>query len=142
MSETLKKDRAAAAIAYHDRGFNCAQSVCCAFLDKTDLDEETLFRVTEGLGLGMGGMEGTCGAISAAAILAGLTCSTGHTDHPDSKAISYRASKACLAAFREKNTTLVCQELKGVKTKKPLRSCPDCIRDAVQIIEEKLFGEE
>lgn len=66
-SETNKKTRAEQAIAFHDRGFNCAQSVVCAFADKTGLDETTLFRITEGLGLGMGCMEGTCGAISAAA---------------------------------------------------------------------------
>ena len=41
------------------------RSVAFAFLDKVDIDPETLFKVTEGLGLGMGGMEGTCGAISA-----------------------------------------------------------------------------
>ena len=65
MSEETTKDRASLAIEYHDKGYNCCQSVCCAFKDKVDLDEKTLFRITEGLGLGMGCMEGTCGAISA-----------------------------------------------------------------------------
>ena len=68
MSEDKKKDRYQIATDYHNRGYNCCQSVCFAFLDQVDLDEKTLFRVTEGLGLGMGGMEGTCGAISAAAV--------------------------------------------------------------------------
>ncbi len=39
---------------------------------KTGVDEATMFRFTEGMGLGMGGMEGTCGAIGAAAVLSGL----------------------------------------------------------------------
>ena len=72
MSEITKESRADRAIACHNKGYNCAQSVAFAFLDKVDIDPETLFKVTEGLGLGMGGMEGTCGAISAAAVLAGL----------------------------------------------------------------------
>ena len=126
----------------HKRGYNCAQSVAFAFLDKVDIDPETLFKVTEGLGLGMGGMEGTCGAISAAAVLAGLKISTADLEKPNSKGTSYKASKACIAAFKEKNSTIVCRELKGVDTGKVLRACPDCIRDAVAIIEENLFPEE
>ena len=94
MSEDKKKDRYEIATDYHHRGYNCCQSVCFAFLDHIDLDEKTLFRVTEGLGLGMGGMEGTCGAISAATVLAGLKCSTADLEHPNSKAITYKDAKA------------------------------------------------
>lgn len=141
MSEKTAPDRAKQAIAYHDKGFNCAQSVACAFTDKTGISQETLFKVTEGLGLGMGCMDGTCGAISAAAVLSGLTRSTGHTECPDSKAISYEASKICISAFKEMNKSLVCRELRGEDTGTPLRSCPGCIEDAVHIIEEHLFPE-
>lgn len=28
----------------HKKGYNCAQSVSCAFSDRTDFDEETIFR--------------------------------------------------------------------------------------------------
>ena len=49
MSEDKKKDRYQIATDYHNRGYNCCQSVCFAFLDQVDLDEKTLFRVTEGL---------------------------------------------------------------------------------------------
>lgn len=142
MSEITKESRADRAIACHNKGYNCAQSVAFAFLDKVDIDPETLFKVTEGIGLGMGGMEGTCGAISAAAVLAGLKISTADLEKPNSKGTSYKASKACIAAFKEKNSTIVCRELKGVDTGKVLRACPDCIRDAVAIIEENLFPEE
>ena len=71
-------------------GYNCAQSVACAFADKVDLDKVALFKVTEGLGLGMGGMNGTCGAISAAAVLAGLKDSTGDLELANSKAFLIR----------------------------------------------------
>ena len=140
--EKTEIDKAKQANAFHDRGFNCAQSVACVFADKTDLDEKTLFRVTEGLGLGMGCMDGTCGAISAAAVLAGPKCSTGHTDGPDSKAISYEAAASCIRAFKEKNGSLVCRELRGEDTGTPLRSCPGCIEDGVRIIQEHLFKED
>ena len=141
--EKTEIDKAKQANAFHDRGFNCAQSVACVFADKTDLDEKTLFRVTEGLGLGMGCMDGTCGAISAATVLAGLKCSTADLEHPNSKAVTYKDAKACVRAFKDRNGTVICRELKGLDSpdKKVVRTCPDCIKDAVEIIETTLYGE-
>ena len=40
--------------------------------------------------------------------------------------------------FAEQNSSLTCKELKGVETGKVLRSCPDCIMDAVEIAEKVL----
>ena len=40
-------------IARHDKGYNCAQSVACTYADLVGLDEETMFKVTEGLGKGI-----------------------------------------------------------------------------------------
>ena len=57
------------AIANHDKKYNCCQAVACSFCKETGVDEETLFRAGEAFGLGMGGMEGTCGAISGAVML-------------------------------------------------------------------------
>ena len=113
--------------------------MACAFADKVDLDKVALFKVTEGLGLGMGGMNGTCGAISVAAVLAGLKDSTGDLELANSKAVSYKDARECIARFLEKNQSVVCRDLKGVETGKVLRACPDCISDAVEIIGEVLF---
>lgn len=138
----LTSDRAEEALKKHASGYNCAQAVSCVFCDITGVDEETMFRFTEGLGLGMGGMEGTCGAIGAAAVLSGLKNSTAKLDKPDSKRVSYEASRSCLKSFKEQNGSVVCKDLKGIETGKVLRSCNDCITDAVKIIEQKLFSEE
>ncbi|MFR5602232.1 MAG: C-GCAxxG-C-C family protein [Lachnospiraceae bacterium] len=140
MSET-PNSRVEAALNYHKRGFNCAQSVVCAFSDLAGMEEETLFKISEGLGLGMGGMEGTCGAISAAALLSGLKNSTADLEKPNSKAVSYKDAKTCISNFKQKNGSVVCKDLKGVETGAVLRSCDGCIEDAVRIIEETLFGE-
>ena len=58
-------------IERHDKGYNCAQSVACTYADLVGLDEATMFKVTEGLGKGMGGTLATCGALSGACVLAG-----------------------------------------------------------------------
>ena len=139
MSKDTIESRVALALEKHSKGYNCAQSVSCAFSDLTDLDEKTIFRMTEGLGLGMGGMDGTCGAISAAAVLSGIKLSTCNLEAPDSKKISYNTSKTCIDTFKQLNGSVVCRELKGVDTGTPLRPCNECIADAVRIIGEHLF---
>lgn len=126
-------------IERHDKGYNCAQAVACTYCDLVGIDEETMFRITEGMGLGMGNMEGTCGAVSGACALAGMKNSTGNLETPNSKAKTYQLSKAILNGFKEQNGSVICKDLKGVATGKPLRSCPDCIKDAAALAEKILF---
>lgn len=72
------------AIELHDKGCNCAQAVACAFAEEIGVPEETLFAAAEGFGLGMGGMEATCGAVSGAVMLAGFknSCADPRTRRP------------------------------------------------------------
>ena len=96
----------------------------------------------EAQGLGMGGMKGTCGAVSGAVLLAGMKNSTGNTEHPDSKGATYKLSREIVKEFQEKNSSVVCEELKGVETGNVLRSCGGCIKDAVLLAGKILYGEE
>lgn len=122
------------------QGYNCAQSVACTYCDLVNVDEETMFRMTEGFGAGMGCMEGTCGAVSAACALAGLKNSTGNLKEPGSSKDTCRLSGEIVKKFREKNQSVICKDLKGALTGKPLRSCPGCIQDAAVLVEEVLFA--
>ncbi len=126
----------------HRKGYNCAQSVACAYCDLVGLDEQSVFRATEAFGLGMGGMQATCGAVSGAVMLAGLKNSCGDLEAPVSKGKTYQISKQLVEAFQKKNGSLVCKELKGVETGCPLRSCNDCIADAAELVEQILFAEK
>lgn len=136
------KTRVEETIKRHDIGYNCAQAVACTYCDLVGVDEEMMFRITEAFGAGMGGMEGTCGAVSGACALAGMKASTGNLEKPNSKKDSYQLSKEILKQFKEQNGSVVCRELKGVGTGTPLRSCQDCIKDAAAIAERVLFTEE
>jgi C_GCAxxG_C_C family probable redox protein len=131
-------DRIAKAIENHNKNYNCCQAVACAYCDLLGVDEETIFKAGEAFGLGMGGMDGTCGAISGAVLLAGLKNSTANLDQPNSKAATYKLSAAIVKAFKEKNGAVACRDIKGVDTGKVLRSCPGCIEDAARIAEEIL----
>ena len=114
------------AVANHKKKYNCAQAVACAFCDKLGRDEKEVFELMEAFGLGMGTM-GTCGAVSAMAAVVGMVESDGAL-----------AMKALTKKFKEKNGTVVCKELKGVETKKVIRSCDGCVQDAAELLEEYL----
>ena len=126
------------AINLHDKKYNCAQAVACAFADEVGIDMQTLFKACEGFGLGMGCMNGTCGAISGAVMLAGFKNSDGNIDNPGTKASTYQIAKTILEKFEEKNKATRCRDLKGVDNGIVLRSCPGCIEDAVEIVQEVL----
>ena len=125
-------------IVRHDKGYNCAQSVACTYADLVGLDEATMFKVTEGLGKGMGGTLATCGALSGACVLAGMKRSTGNLETPDSKLETYKLAEEIVNKFQEQCHSLVCKELKGLDTGKVLIPCPDCIMNAARIAEEVL----
>lgn len=126
------------AIELHNKGFNCAQAVACSLCEEIGVPEEVAFAACEGFGLGMGGMEATCGAVSGAVMLAGFKNSCGDPEHPGTKGATYKLSREIVKQFDEKNSSVTCKELKGVETGKVLRSCPDCIRDAVEIAQKVL----
>ncbi len=126
------------AISLHDKKYNCAQSVACAFSKELGVDRELLFKLCEGFGFGMGCADGTCGAISGAVALIGLKNSDGNIEAPATKAETYKLSKELLQKFNAKNGSTICRELKGIDTNTVLRSCPGCIEDAVELVQEIL----
>ena len=128
-------------IERHNKGYNCAQAVACTYCDLVGMDEETMFKATEALGLGMGGMEGTCGAVTAACVIAGAKNSTVEMGGPGSKGATYKISKEIVRRFKEESGSVICKELKGVETGTPAKACPDCVKDAARILEEVVFGE-
>ena len=132
MSERIKM-----ADELHRKGYNCSQSVAVACADLVDVPKETLFKATEGYGFGMGTMDGTCGALTGALLIAGLKNSTGNLESPKSKGATMKISKAMLTNFREKSGAIICRELKGVDTGKMICSCPDCIKHGVEVVEEQ-----
>ena len=129
------------AIELHDKGFNCAQAVACAFAEEMEIDESIIFKMMEGHGLGMGCMEGTCGAVTAACVIAGAKNSTVEMGGPGSKGATYKISKEIVRRFKEESGSVICKELKGVETGTPAKACPDCVKDAARILEEVVFGE-
>lgn len=132
-------DRKELALQLHHQKFNCAQSVACAFCNVMGYDPQVVFKLSEGFGGGMGTM-GTCGAVSAMAMVIGMKNSDGNLDAPATKAESYKLMREATRMFEEKNKSIICREIKGVDTGEVLRSCDGCIEDAVAILDELLLG--
>ena len=127
------------ALENHKKGMNCAQAVACAFAETLGVDENVLFAMAEGFGAGMGGMQCTCGAVSGAILLAGIKNSSADVSSPTTKGATYKLSKEIVEAFQQKNSSVICKELKGIESGKVLRSCDGCIEDAVEIAERILL---
>ena len=122
------------AILNHQKGYNCAQSVVCAFCDKLNISEDELFRLSEAFGFGMG-CANVCGAVSAMVFIAGYVKSFGIDKLPETnKKESYALSKQMIEEFKNKNKSILCSDIKGCN----LRSCDGCIEDCVEIIEKHL----
>lgn len=122
----------------HTRGYNCAQIVLCSYAEELGIDEETLFRISEGFGAGM--MQ-TCGAVTAMFMALGLANSSGNLQVCDTKPQTMKKVRELAAEFEQKNGSIVCRELKGIDTGKVLRSCDGCIEDGIRILGEYLLDD-
>ena len=102
---------------------NCCQAVAGAFADTLAMDEATLMNLASGFGSGMGTMEGTCGALAGAIVVAGLRTGGNGT---------MSLSRKILPRFKELCGATICRDLKGIGTGKVLCSCEDCVRNAIR----------
>ena len=124
------------------KGYNCAQAVACVFAEEAGADKKTVFRMAEGFGSGMGTMQGVCGALVGAVMLAGLSRSTANLEQPDSKPRTAALARTLMKAFEQEAGAVYCKDLKGVGTGKPLLACPDCMRLACRLAAREVFPEK
>lgn len=140
-----REETVARALELHTKGYNCAQAVACALAQAldgaVDLDEAGLFAACEGLGLGMGDMGGTCGAISGACVVSGLVGSTRRLDAPDSKAVTYAVGRDLLGRYRDAVGSVTCAQIKGRTGGPVLMACHDCVGTGAGVAYDVLVGE-
>ena len=110
---------------------NCAQAVIATYADMVGITEQQAMDLGNAFGSGMGNMEGTCGALTGAAIIVGLA--TGD------KLRSRKVMAKIMTEFQERNGATQCKLLKGVGTGQVLRSCEGCVADASELLENELF---
>lgn len=110
--------------------YNCAQAVACSYCDITGMDEETIKNATAAFGAGMGSFDGSCGALSGAAVIIGLA--------NKDRAKSMADIREIMNLFRKQNGSVICKDLKGIETKRVMRECNDCVADACRLLDQTL----
>ena len=117
---------------------------------RSGLDRETALRVAGAFGAGMARTGGTCGAVTGALMVIGLTYAKTVQGDDDSRERTYALAQEFMDAFRERNGSLLCRELLGadVSTPEGMRTvrerdlfrtvCPAFVSSAGQILERLL----
>ncbi len=117
--------------------YNCCQAVVCAYCDKYGGDSESVFRLAEGFGGGMGGLKETCGAVTGMFMAIGLHNSAGDQYDPrKTKAKTYKDVQNSAAAFKTICGALDCRDLKTPTDGRPIVSCERCVETAAEILEQ------
>jgi C_GCAxxG_C_C family probable redox protein len=145
-------ERTAMAEELFQKGFNCAQSVLCAFGNEAGMDRETCLRVAGSFGAGMAGRAETCGAVSGGLMALGLRYGMMKEGDALTKKKNYEEAKKFMAEFERKNGSVVCRDLLGCdiftsegaknNSEKKLTStlCPQLVKSAVEILENQFGG--
>lgn len=130
-------------------GYNCAQSVACAFAQRLGIDDRTARLMASGFGGGIGREQLTCGAVTGAVMAIGCRWfDPGNI--AGTKALVYEKTREVLRRFKELHGTISCRELLGVDLKTPegqkqareqdlfhLR-CEPYVQEACRIVEQML----
>lgn len=120
-----------------EKMYNCCQAVVCAYCEELGVKEEDVFRMTEGFGLGMGGLKDTCGAVTGMFLTIGLKNSAGDRNDPyATKKDTYEKILKAAEVFRQRMGSIYCRDLKTEEGPQPLPCCKKCVEEAAAIIDE------
>ncbi len=92
-------------------GFNCAQAVLTSFTDRFDTDKETLFKIANGFGGGMGRKQEVCGAVTGAIMAISLVHGRGEIDSLENQETTYRKVRELIDTFTKEFGTVICRDL-------------------------------
>ncbi len=110
--------------------YNCAQAVASTYADVMGVDEEMAMNMTAAFGTGMGNMEGTCGALVGAGVVASMVT----RDRVKARA----QMKQMMDQFQAHTGATQCKLLKGIGTGRVLCACNDCVHLAATLLEQTL----
>lgn len=113
-----EKTRGELAGEYFLSGYNCSQSVVKAFADLIPVDAETLLKMSSSFGGGMGRLREVCGTVSGSFLILGALYGYDGPETGEKKAVHYARIQEFARAYEEKQGSIVCRELLGLKEKR------------------------
>ena len=121
---------------FNEKKYNCCQAVICAYCDEYGVDDKEIFKLAEGFGGGMGGLQDTCGAVTGLFMAIGIHNSAGDKSQPaKTKADTYKAVQNMAKIFEDVNGSIYCRDLKKVENGKQVVSCQRCVEVGAKIVE-------
>jgi C_GCAxxG_C_C family probable redox protein len=136
------------AIEHFRSGFNCAQSIVCAFTEDVKDPEKILPMISCGFGAGMGRLQETCGAVTGAFMVIGLRNCRSLITNKERKEKTYSMIRGFSEEFKAKNGAIDCKNLLKVdlNTEEGMKYahenhlfetiCEKCIANSAGILEE------
>ena len=94
-------------------GYNCAQSVFCAFCKDFGIDFEVGLKMTSSMGGGMGRLREVCGAVSSMFLLVGLKRGYIENNNDEIKANHYKLIQDLADEFKNEFGSILCRDLLG-----------------------------
>lgn len=131
------------------KGYNCAQSILYAFRGESGLPEETVLKISSGLGAGMGRKGEVCGAVTGGILVLGMRHGWVANDDRTARETTYAKTQELMSQFALKHGSCICRDLlKGcdLTTEEGQRSfeggdylaaiCSKCVQSVVEILEQ------
>jgi C_GCAxxG_C_C family probable redox protein len=140
-----KSEKAGAMMTEHH--MNCAQSVLYVFSEEYGLDRNMALKVAMGFGGGMGRTGKTCGAVTGAYMVLGLSQRINENNPRESIERTYKLVREFNQKFTALNGSTVCKELIKYDLNSPEELtearnkgvfstvCPKLVSDAVKVLE-------
>jgi len=129
---------------------NCSQGVLNSYAAEFGLERGLALRLALGFGGGIARGGNTCGAVTGASMVLGLSLKATAENPLQDREEAYAAIQEFNRRFIARHGTLVCRELLGLDLSRPegleearrrqlfVTRCPDLVKSAVQILEDML----
>ena len=96
-------------------GFNCCQSVYCAFADEMGMTLSEAAKKSSPFGAGFGKLREVCGAVTGMVMVLGEIEGYSDPKDPKSKKALYETVRKLCCSFEESEGSIICRELLGLK---------------------------
>lgn len=119
--------------------YNCCQAVISAYCDEYGIDDSVIFAMTEGFGLGMGGLKETCGAVTGMFMAIGLHNSAADKSDPrKTKMQTYEDIRNAAKEFEKQCGSIYCRDLKANTDADGTQivGCDRCVELAAEYVEK------
>ncbi len=139
------------ALDYFTKGYSCSEAIAAAYAPKLGLDRQTAVKIATGFAGGMAQGK-TCGAVTAAYMVLGLTAGSGGPGDAYSRDRVYMLVQEFSHRFTKRWGTTRCRDLlatNGIDINNPgqmknLRQtgpCVEMVKEAVRILDDVCDGE-